>query len=177
VIYGAAITDPTSASIFSALTDHWIHTGGPKKEAARYHIPSAFFIPGTRLSMLLQAVENASPPLVQTAELCGLYYSHVVRRERKGEGRRRKREGEGGREGSASANCGALRTLLLTCGERKGGELRGRGGEGGRRQRGNGRGGRGRAARVAMACRMRNYVLHETLLSPDQTWLERLPVS
>lgn len=78
VIYGAAITDPTSASIFAALTEHWIHTGGPKKEMGRYHLPVVFFTPGTRLNGLLQAVENASPPLVQTAELCGLYYSPIV---------------------------------------------------------------------------------------------------
>ena len=78
VIYGSAITDPTSAATFAALTDHWIHTGGPKKEAGRYHIPALFFTPGTRLSTLLQAVEAAYPPLVLTAELCGLYYSSMV---------------------------------------------------------------------------------------------------
>lgn len=78
VIYGAALTDPTSASTLSALTEHWIHTGGPKKEAGRYHIPSLFFTPGTRKSLLVQAVENAYPPLVLIAELCGLYHSAVV---------------------------------------------------------------------------------------------------
>ena len=78
VIYGSALTDPTSASTLSALTDHWIHTGGPRKEAGRYHIPAQFFTPGTRLSGLLQAVETAHPPLVPTPDLCGLYYSTMV---------------------------------------------------------------------------------------------------
>ena len=78
VIYGAAITDHTSAFTLAGLTDHWIHTGGPKKEGGRYHIPAVFFTPNTKISMLLQAVENASPSLVLTAELCGLYYSPIV---------------------------------------------------------------------------------------------------
>ncbi len=78
MIYGASLTDPTSASIFNALVEHWIHTGGPKKEMGRYHIPAIFFTPGSRLSGLLQAVETTSPPLVLTAEICGLYYSPFV---------------------------------------------------------------------------------------------------
>lgn len=78
MIYGAAITDHTSAVTLAGLTDHWIHTGGPKKEVGRYHIPAVFFTPNTKISMLLQAVENASPSLVLTAELCGLYYSPIV---------------------------------------------------------------------------------------------------
>lgn len=78
MIYGAAITDPISAATFVALTEYWIHTGGPKREPGRYHTPSAFFAPGTRLSTLVQAVESAHPPLVLTAELCGLYNSPIV---------------------------------------------------------------------------------------------------
>ena len=78
VIYGAAITDPTSATISTALTEHWIHIGGPKKQGSRYHVPSLFFTPGTRLSSLVLAIENASPPLVLTAELCGLHHSPIV---------------------------------------------------------------------------------------------------
>ena len=78
VFYGSLVTDPTDAFVFAALTEHWVHPGGPKREVGRYHIPSQFFIPGTRLSTLIQAVEGASPPLVFTAEICGLYYTPIV---------------------------------------------------------------------------------------------------
>ena len=78
VIYGSAIIDPTSLNVLSALVDHWIHTGGPKREVGRYHIPQQFFIPTTKLNALVQAVETANPPLVLTAELCGLYFSPIV---------------------------------------------------------------------------------------------------
>lgn len=84
VIYGAAITDPISVTTFVALTDYWIHTGGPKREPGRYHTPPSFFAPGTRLSTLVQVVENANPPLVLTAELCGLYNSPIVSDKAKG---------------------------------------------------------------------------------------------
>ena len=79
VFYGSLVTDPTDAFVFAALTEHWVHPGGPKREVGRYHIPSQFFVPGTRLGNLIQAVEGASPPLVFTAEICGLYYTPIVR--------------------------------------------------------------------------------------------------
>ena len=50
-----------------------IHTG-------QYHIPSIFFTPNSRLQSLIQAVEQASPQLVYTAELCGIHYTPQVRR-------------------------------------------------------------------------------------------------
>ena len=78
MIYGSAIVDATSLNVLSALVDHWMHTGGPKREVGRYHIPSPFFVPFTRLSALVQAVEAASPPLVLTAEICGLHFSPIV---------------------------------------------------------------------------------------------------
>lgn len=78
VYYGSLVTDPTDAFVFGALTEHWIHPGGPKREAGRYHIPSQFLTPGTRLSTLIQAVEGTSPPLSFTAEICGLYYTSLV---------------------------------------------------------------------------------------------------
>ena len=78
VYYGSLVTDPTDAFVFGALTEHWIHPGGPKREAGRYHIPSQFLTPGTRLSTLIQAVEGTSPPLSFTAEICGLYYTPLV---------------------------------------------------------------------------------------------------
>jgi len=79
VIYGSAIIDPTSLTVLSALVDHWMHTGGPKREIGRYHTPQQFFVPMTKLNALLQAVETANPPLVLTAELCGLYFTPIVR--------------------------------------------------------------------------------------------------
>ena len=79
VFYGSAVTDSTDAFVFGALTEHWVHPGGPRREQGRYHISSQFFVPNTRLGALVQAVEGASPPLVFTAELCGLYYTSVVR--------------------------------------------------------------------------------------------------
>ena len=79
VYYGSLVSDPTDAFVFAALTEHWIHPGGPKREAGRYHIPSQFLTPSTRLSTLIQVVEGASPPLIFTAEICGLYYTPLVR--------------------------------------------------------------------------------------------------
>ncbi len=79
VLYGSAIVDATSLNVLSSLVDHWMHTGGPKREIGRYHIPQSFFVPFTKMSALVQAVESASPPLVLTAELCGLYFSPIVR--------------------------------------------------------------------------------------------------
>ena len=42
VFYGSAITDPVDSFNFAAVTEHWMHAGGPKREAGRYHIPSQF---------------------------------------------------------------------------------------------------------------------------------------
>ena len=78
VFYGSIITDPVDLSALAALTEHWIHPGGSRRESGRYHISSQFFIPDTRLSVLLQVVESAVPPLVFTAELCGLYNTPLV---------------------------------------------------------------------------------------------------
>ena len=44
----------------------------------RYQIPAVFFTPNTRLNNLLQAIENASPPLVPSALLCGFHYTPDV---------------------------------------------------------------------------------------------------
>ena len=78
VFYGCAVTDPMDSIVLTALTEHWAHSGGCKREPGRYHIPSHFFTPGTKLSVLTQAVEGASPPLAFTAELCGLYFTPAV---------------------------------------------------------------------------------------------------
>ena len=77
--YGSLVTNPVDATVLSALVEHWVHVGGgSRREQGRYHTPSVFFTPGTRLGILLQAVETASPPLVLTSDLCGLYYNKVV---------------------------------------------------------------------------------------------------
>ena len=78
MFYGSVVTDATDTFLLTALTEHWIHAGGPKREPGRYHTPSPFFTPNTRPSVLIQAVENASPPLVFTAEMCGLYHNPMV---------------------------------------------------------------------------------------------------
>ena len=78
VFYGSIITNSTDLATLAALADHWIHPAGPKRESGRYHISSQFFVPDTRLSVLLHVVENATPPLVFTAELCGLHYTPLV---------------------------------------------------------------------------------------------------
>ena len=46
--------------------------------AGLYHIPAAFFTPGTRQSVLCQAVESATPPPVVSPEICGLNHSPEV---------------------------------------------------------------------------------------------------
>lgn len=79
VFYGSAITEPVDSFNFAAVTEHWVHAGGPRREAGRYHIPSQFYTPKTKLPSLMSAVENASPPLAFTAELCGLHYTPIVR--------------------------------------------------------------------------------------------------
>ena len=43
-----------------------------------YQIPSMFFISNTRLNNLLQVIENALPPLVSSALLCGFHYTPDV---------------------------------------------------------------------------------------------------
>ena len=43
-----------------------------------HQISSQFFVPDTRLSVLLGCIEAASPPLVFTAELCGFHYTPLV---------------------------------------------------------------------------------------------------
>ena len=78
VFYGSAVTNPTDFFLLGVLTEHWLHPGGPKRESGRYHISSQFFVPNTRLAALVQAVESSTPPLVLTAEICGLHYSRVV---------------------------------------------------------------------------------------------------
>lgn len=44
-----------------------------------YHTPGVFFTPGSRQEALCHAVEAATPPLLVSAELCGLNPSPEVR--------------------------------------------------------------------------------------------------
>ena len=44
----------------------------------RYHIPSLFFTPGTKLNALLQSIESFPCPLVTSTELYGLHYTPEV---------------------------------------------------------------------------------------------------
>ena len=46
--------------------------------AGVYHTPAAFFTPGTRLAVLCNAVDSATPPPLLSAELCGLHFSSEV---------------------------------------------------------------------------------------------------
>ncbi len=71
--------DPVDLSLLAGLTEHWIHPGSTRREPGRYHISSQFYVPETRLSVLLHTVESASPSLAFTAELCGLHYTPIVR--------------------------------------------------------------------------------------------------
>ena len=92
MIYGSLVTSSVDYKILNALTEHWFHPGGPKKESGMfihfyykndahigafcvglYHVPTIFFTPNTRTINLIQAVENAMPPLVPNAMLCGLH--------------------------------------------------------------------------------------------------------
>ncbi|XP_033874385.3 dynein axonemal heavy chain 8-like [Acipenser ruthenus] len=62
VIYGSNIIDESDRISLASLVDLWISSTATKKDCdltkLKYRVPAAFFIPGTQLSSLLQALDS-----------------------------------------------------------------------------------------------------------------------
>ncbi|RXM36617.1 Dynein heavy chain 5, axonemal [Acipenser ruthenus] len=82
VIYGSNIIDESDRISLASLVDLWISSTATKKDCdltkLKYRVPAAFFIPGTQLSSLLQALDSVPRNSLDVPEAVSMHSASEI---------------------------------------------------------------------------------------------------